>query len=74
MIERHLEYTGSSLARRVLSDWEGLRPRFVKLMPRDYQRMLQAFQEVEGQGLTGDEGIMAAFELNRDALARVGGN
>jgi glutamate synthase (NADPH/NADH) large chain len=74
MIEHHLAYTGSGLARRVLSDWEGLRPRFVKLMPRDYQRMLQALQEVEGQGLTGDDGVMAAFELNKNALARVGGN
>jgi glutamate synthase (ferredoxin) len=74
MIQRHAETTGSSLAGRVLADWYGLLPRFVKVMPRDYKRMLDAFQEAEGQGLTGEEGIMAAFQSNKDAVARVSGN
>jgi hypothetical protein len=37
-------------------------------------RMLKAFQEVEGQGLTGEEGIMAAFLSNKNSVARVSGN
>jgi hypothetical protein len=37
-------------------------PKFIKVLPRDYERMLNAFKKVEEQGLTGDEAAMAAFE------------
>ena len=42
LIRRHVEYTGSALGRRVLRDWEHQMQRFVKIMPRDYKRVLQA--------------------------------
>ncbi|WP_044889169.1 glutamate synthase large subunit [Myxococcus hansupus] len=42
MVERHLHHTGSALARRVLDNWELMVPRFVKVMPTDYKRVLQA--------------------------------
>jgi glutamate synthase (NADPH/NADH) large chain len=42
LIERHLHHTGSALARRVLDNWEHLVPQFVKVMPTDYKRVLQA--------------------------------
>ncbi|WNG40023.1 glutamate synthase large subunit [Archangium violaceum] len=42
MIERHLHHTGSALARRVLDNWELMVPQFVKVMPTDYKRVLQA--------------------------------
>jgi glutamate synthase (ferredoxin) len=73
-IERHLEYTGSSKARRVLDTWEESVPRFVKVMPKDYKRVLACIRRAHDQGLTGDEAIMAAFEENARDLARVGGN
>ncbi len=44
LIERHLHYTNSDVARRILSDWSQLRSRFVKVMPVDYRRALQAMQ------------------------------
>ena len=37
-------------------------------MPRDYKRMLEAFDRVTAEGLTGDEAAMAAFELNKNDL------
>ncbi len=74
MIERHLEYTGSERARLVLADWDGCLPRFVKVIPRDYQRMLACIERAHEQGLAGDEAIMVAFEENARDLARVGGN
>ncbi len=74
MIRRHAELTGSRLAERVLSDWDSLRQKFVKVMPKDYQRMLESIREVEASGLSGDEALMAAFELNKKDLARVSGN
>ena len=40
-------------------------PKFVKVMPKDYKRVLQSHQErVEAAGLSGEEAIMAAFEEN----------
>ena len=40
MIEDHLNYTGSAPAQRILDDWEDALPRFKKIMPRDYRRIL----------------------------------
>ncbi|MCK7575514.1 MAG: glutamate synthase large subunit [Chromatiales bacterium] len=44
LIERHLEYTDSDVARRILDDWAGMLPKFVKVMPVDYRRALQEMQ------------------------------
>ncbi|MCC7257218.1 MAG: glutamate synthase large subunit, partial [Gammaproteobacteria bacterium] len=74
LIERHLAHTGSERARTVLGDWERSVTRFVKVIPRDYQRMLSCIRRAHEQGLTGDEAIMVAFEENARDLARVGGN
>jgi glutamate synthase (NADPH) large chain len=41
MVERHLEWTGSEAARRVLDDWEEYLPKFVKVMPNDLKRVLE---------------------------------
>jgi glutamate synthase (NADPH/NADH) large chain/glutamate synthase (ferredoxin) len=40
LIEQHLARTGSAVARRVLDDWDATLPRFVKVMPNDYRRVL----------------------------------
>jgi len=44
LIERHQLHTGSSLASELLGDWEKSVKRFVKVMPRDYQRALEALE------------------------------
>jgi glutamate synthase (NADPH/NADH) large chain len=41
MIEDHVRHTASPLARRILDTWEAMVPRFVKVMPTDYKRVLQ---------------------------------
>ena len=75
MIQRHYAYTNSEVAGRVLSDWEAYLPKLVKVMPKDYKRMLQCLAEVEAAGLKGAEALMAAFERNsQDLAARVSGN
>ena len=45
LIERHLEHTGSVMARKVLADWDGSSDDFVKVMPTDYKRVLRARAE-----------------------------
>jgi glutamate synthase (NADPH/NADH) large chain len=73
LVERHLEHTSSDRARRVLDGWDDAVRAFVKVIPKDYQRMLGAIRRAEEQGLAGDEAIMVAFEENARDLARVGG-
>ncbi len=74
MIERHVQYTGSKRAKQILDLWDDMEPKFVKILPKDYKRVLQALERVKSAGLSGDEAIMAAFEENIKDLSRVGGN
>ena len=49
-------------------------PRFVKVMPHDYRRMLEAQAQLRAKGMSPEEAEMAAFEMNAHDQARVGGN
>jgi len=42
LIEKHQHYTGSTVAEALLARWESARSEFVKVMPRDYKRVLEA--------------------------------
>jgi glutamate synthase (ferredoxin) len=65
LIVHHVQYTGSALGSRVLENFEALQPLFVKVMPRDYKRVLAAqaraaaagreatFLELVGAGING---------------------
>jgi glutamate synthase (ferredoxin) len=48
-------------------------PKFVRVVPTDYKRVLLSLKKVEQTGLSGEEAIMAAFEENARDVARVGG-
>jgi glutamate synthase (ferredoxin) len=73
MIRKHADYTGSERARKVLAAWDSLVPKFVKIYPRDYRRVIETQKRYQAQGLPEDEAVMAAFEENARDLARVGG-
>ncbi|MDE2219824.1 MAG: glutamate synthase large subunit, partial [Gammaproteobacteria bacterium] len=74
LVEKHRELTGSTRAASLLQTWELVVPRFLKVMPKDYKRVLACIRRAHDQGLSGDEAIMVAFEENARDLARVGGN
>ena len=74
LIEKHLEYTKSEKAAEVLANWQSMLPKFVKVMPRDYKRVLQAIKNALEAGLSGDEALSAAFEENARDVARIGGS
>jgi glutamate synthase (ferredoxin) len=73
LIQRHADYTGSAKAKRVLAAWEAMLPQFIKVMPKDYKRVLQAIKDAIAAGLTGDDALTAAFEQNARDVARIGG-
>ena len=74
LIQRHADYTQSQKAAMVLANWSEMLPKFVKVMPKDYKRMLQCIKEALDSGLTGDSALDAAFEANARDVARIGGS
>jgi glutamate synthase domain-containing protein 3 len=74
LVERHCELTGSQLATQLLSDWEATITRFVRVIPNDYRRVLEAQERMLATGLDAEAAEMAAFEQNARDLARAGGS
>jgi glutamate synthase (ferredoxin) len=74
MIQKHADYTKSQKASKVLANWETIQSKFVKVMPKDYKRVLACIKRAQESGLSGDEALSAAFEENARDLARVGGS
>ncbi len=74
MIEQHVQHTQSKLGQQILNLWDDMAGRFVKVIPKDYKRVLQSVERVKSSGLSGEAAVMAAFEENVKDKARVGGN
>ena len=74
MIEKHLDYTNSNVAKNILNSWSESIQKFIKVMPNDYRRMLEQIEAAQESGLSGDDALMSAFEENNRDLARVSGN
>ncbi|MBI2815724.1 MAG: glutamate synthase large subunit [Acidobacteria bacterium] len=58
LIMRHMRYTQSTLAERVLVQWDELQPRFWKIMPRDYKRAMAAMKKAQELGIPWEEAVM----------------
>ncbi|MEX2237932.1 MAG: glutamate synthase large subunit [Dehalococcoidia bacterium] len=59
LLSRHARYTESSVAARLLADWEKAQRLFVKVMPKDYKRILGAMKKAEEAGIPVEEAVMA---------------
>jgi glutamate synthase (NADPH/NADH) large chain len=60
MITAHVDATDSAVGQRIMTDWDNQVRNFVKVMPRDFKRVLQAIAEAEKSGEDVDTAIMAA--------------
>ncbi|TFV60743.1 glutamate synthase large subunit [Mycobacterium sp. PS03-16] len=60
VVARHARLTGSTVATSVLSDWPRRSAQFTKVMPTDYQRVLQATRMAKAEGRDVDTAIMEA--------------
>jgi glutamate synthase (ferredoxin) len=74
MIAKQVQYTNSSNAQNILDNWDAYVTKFVKVIPKDYKRMLEAIDRVKKSGLSDEEAVLVAFEENMKDLSRVGGN
>ncbi|OGK98286.1 MAG: glutamate synthase subunit alpha [Candidatus Rokubacteria bacterium RIFCSPLOWO2_02_FULL_73_56] len=50
LIDRHVTYTGSAHAAKILANWRAMQARFAKVMPRDYKRVLAAEARARAEG------------------------
>ncbi|HEX2039800.1 MAG TPA: glutamate synthase large subunit [Acidimicrobiales bacterium] len=60
ILRKHLAETGSAVATPILDRWHNEVRRFVKVMPKDYKRVLEAAAIAEERGESVEEAIMAA--------------
>ena len=49
LLENHVKYTQSPVAKAILADWDRELRYFVKVMPRDYRRVLEHKAEIEAK-------------------------
>lgn len=61
IVERHLEFTGSPLAKRLLDTWEDTVQRFTKVIPREYKAMMQNIARFKAEGHSDAEARRLAF-------------
>ena len=60
IVARHGAETGSAVAARLLASWGTAVDQFVKVMPRDYRRVLEATRLAVDEGRSVDDAVMAA--------------
>ncbi len=60
LVERHAVETDSAVAGRLLAHWEVEQREFVKVMPRDYRRILEVTRLAEAEGRSVDDAVMEA--------------
>lgn len=61
MIIQHLKQTDSTFALDILAKWEQIVPEFVKVVPTDYQQMVDKIHFHKLQGMTDENAAMQAF-------------
>jgi len=49
LLENHLKFTGSPVAKQILDNWDDELRRFVRVMPNDYRRVLEHLEEIEAR-------------------------
>ena len=61
MIEDHVKYTNSIRGKKILNDFEEYLPKFKKIIPYDYKKMLNAIAKMEEKGLNPEQAQIEAF-------------
>jgi glutamate synthase (ferredoxin) len=73
MIRKHAEHTKSDRAWKVLAFWDEMMPKFVKVYPNDYRRVIETLKNIKDSGVSDEEAEMIAFGINAQDVARAGG-
>ncbi len=65
LIENHRHYTGSERARLILEQWDAYLPKFVKVMPVEYRKALQAMSVAQAADTTGFDVLEIGLQNGR---------
>ena len=60
LLQTHFNYTNSTVAENILNDWNVYQNKFIKVMPKDYKRVLTAMKRAKTEGTSVDEAVMEA--------------
>ena len=60
LLARHIRYTQSPVAARLLVNWEASQRTFVKVMPKDFKRVMEAMKKAQETGIPWEEVVMAS--------------
>ncbi len=67
MIEAHVNYTNSVKGKEILDNFKDYLPKFKKIIPHEYNKMLMTVMQMEEQGLSSRQAQIEAFyELTRE--------
>jgi glutamate synthase (NADPH/NADH) large chain len=61
LIDNHAKYTGSTVAINMLKTWPSTTNDFIKVMPKDYKRVLQNIEAALDSGLSEEDAILEAM-------------
>ena len=64
MIADHVKYTNSQKGKMILDNFKEYLPKFKKIIPHDYRRMLQMIVQMEEKGLSSEQAQIEAFFAN----------
>ena len=63
MIQEHVSYTNSEIGKRILDHFEEYLPKFKKIIPDDYEKMMSAIIQMEEKGLSREKAKIEAFNM-----------
>jgi len=64
MIQEHVSYTNSAKGKEILDNFGQYLPRFKKIVPHDYRRMMNTIVQMEEKGLSSEQAQIEAFYAN----------
>ena len=64
LIQEHVAYTNSEKGKRILDHFSEYLPKFKKIVPHDYRRMMNAIVQMEEKGLNSEQAQIEAFYVN----------
>ena len=64
MIKEHVAYTNSEKGKQILDNFGEYLPKFKKIVPHDYRRMMNTIVQMEEKGLSSEQAQIEAFYAN----------
>ena len=64
MIKEHVAYTNSAKGKEILEQFGAYLPKFKKILPHDYRRMMNTIVQMEEKGLSSEQAQIEAFYAN----------